>query len=411
MRIVRFVAEDGRTLVGDDRGDGAATVLADPAGLLGAATGGASAMLRGKRAVIADDDENMRLTLSTVLGRFECECAVCKDGAEAMAALRSDAVDLVVSDIAMPHHSGYEIFAAARERDATMPVVLITGFGYDPGHSLVKASQEGLDTVLFKPFTPHQLLNEVCRAMRERPVPPWKQLLPLGERVPIATRLAPIAPADVICIGRNYPDAGGIVAAGALEVFLKPSGSVQAPEGPIVLPSSGDGPPRVDYEGELAVVIGATIRDVDEAEAMRAVLGYTIANDVTDRRFQTASGAPLWMRGKGFDTFCPVGPVVLTADQVDDPAELRIETRVNGGVVQSASIGSMERSVGRILSELSRGMTLHRGTIVLTGTPPGTGSSQAPPRWLDDGDVVEVEIEGIGTLRSTVRGGEASGAG
>ena len=409
MRIVRFVAEDGRTLVGDDRGDGTATVLVDPAGLLGVGIGGASEMLRGKRAVVADDDENMRLTLSTVLGRFECECAVCKDGAEALAALRADSVDLVVSDIAMPHHTGYEIFAAAREQDETMPVVLITGFGYDPGHSLVKASQEGLDTVLFKPFTPHQLLNEVCRAMRDRPVPPWVQFVSTGERASIGTRLAPVAPFDIVCVGRNYPDAAGVAPDGELEVFLKPTSAVQAAGGPIRLPAAGGGDPRVDFEGELAVVLGATIRDATEAEAMRAVLGYTIANDVTDRRFQTASGPPLWMRGKGFDTFCPMGPVLLTADQVPDPAEFRVETRVNGDVVQSAGVGEMSRSVGRILSELSRGMTLQRGTVVLTGTPTGTGSSRDPARWLADGDVVEVEIEGIGTLRNTVRSGSAVG--
>ncbi|MCA9296298.1 MAG: response regulator, partial [Phycisphaerales bacterium] len=167
MRIIRFVSEKDEVLIGADNGDGSATILIDTLSTLGPDDDGTSIInaLRGKHAIVADDDDNMRELMTTVLDRAACTATVCRDGAEAMAAISNVAADLIVSDIRMPHHDGYEIYAAARAKHPTMPIVLVTGFGYDPTHSLVRVAREGHEQVLYKPFTPRQLLEELNKAV------------------------------------------------------------------------------------------------------------------------------------------------------------------------------------------------------------------------------------------------------
>ena len=169
MRIIRFVNEHDVTLIGADHGDGTATVLIDTLSTLGPDEDGTSIIdaLRGRQAIVADDDPNMRELMTTVLERAACQCTVCCDGAEAMRAIDAMDADLIVSDIRMPHHDGYEIFAAARAKRSDVPIVLVTGFGYDPTHSLVRAAREGHELVLYKPFTPRQLLEELNRAVAQ----------------------------------------------------------------------------------------------------------------------------------------------------------------------------------------------------------------------------------------------------
>ena len=142
MRIIRFRASDGRMLLAEDHLDGAATVLLDAEGILGPKQDDLArkAILRGKRALVADDDEGIRQVISATLARLDCECTICKDGAEALRAIGERELDVVVSDIVMPHHDGYEVFAAAKDRSARLAVVLITGFGYDPNHTIVRAA-------------------------------------------------------------------------------------------------------------------------------------------------------------------------------------------------------------------------------------------------------------------------------
>ena len=181
---------------------------------------------------------------------------------------------------------------------------------------------------------------------------------------------------------------------------LKPRSSVQDPLEPIRIPASHDGAHDVDCEGELAVVIGSTARDVAEDEALDHVLGYLAANDVTVRRWQHGDASLSWMRGKGFDTFCPIGPAVVTADELPDPDALTITTRVNDRVVQRGSTSQMLRPVARLVSEISRMITLHPGTLLLTGAPPRV--EPAPGGGLRPGDEVRVEIEGIGELVNPV---------
>src|SRR5687768_10808590 len=155
-------------------------------------------------------------------------------------------------------------------------------------------------------------------------------------RLKVSTLLAPIVPRDIICIGRNYPAAGQPASAGpqnedhTLEVFLKPSTALHNPNDLIAIPRFPGLDSQLDCEGELAVVMGTTARDVSEAEAMECIFGYTIANDYTARAFQTPTGPPLWMRGKGFDGFCPLGPAILTRDEIADPNNLTLRTLING---------------------------------------------------------------------------------
>lgn len=215
------------------------------------------------------------------------------------------------------------------------------------------------------------------------------------ERVPLSSvkLLAPVIPrSKVVAVGRNYVDHaaefGNEVPAEPL-LFLKPNTSVIGPEDSIVLPRQSK---RVDFEGELAVVIGRIAKNVSEADAHAVVFGYTIANDVSARDLQASDGQ--WARAKGFDTFCPLGPVIETEF---DPAGKRLSTRLNGEVRQDASLDDIVHSVAAVIAYASAAFTLLPGDVILTGTPAGVGQ-------VSDGDVVEVQIEGIGTLRNPVRG-------
>jgi 2-keto-4-pentenoate hydratase/2-oxohepta-3-ene-1,7-dioic acid hydratase in catechol pathway len=160
----------------------------------------------------------------------------------------------------------------------------------------------------------------------------------------------------------------------------------------------------VDYEAELAVVIGKAALDVPVESALDYVLGYTCANDVSARRWQKHGGGGQWGRGKGFDTFCPLGPVLVTADEIPDPQKLQIRCLLNGEIMQSGHSSDMIFSVATLISELSQDRTLSPGTVILTGTPPGVGVARNPPVFLSDDDVVTIEIEHIGQLTNTVTG-------
>lgn len=214
-----------------------------------------------------------------------------------------------------------------------------------------------------------------------------------GERYPLAeVRLvAPMLPSKVIAIGKNYADhareMGGEAPAEPV-VFLKPSTSVVGPGEPIAYPEKLS--QRVDYEGELAVVIGRLCRDVPAERAHDVIFGYTCANDVTARDLQSRDGQ--WSRAKGFDTFCPLGPWIETSL---DPADLALTTTLNGELRQSARTSQLLHDVPALIAYVSAVMTLLPGDVILTGTPAGVGP-------MSVGDEVSVGIEGIGTLTNRV---------
>ncbi len=236
---------------------------------------------------------------------------------------------------------------------------------------------------------------------------------PTGEVVTIGERLAPLPPTNIFCIGLNYRDHAAETGAELPKhpvVFMKPTSAVNRPGGAIVIPASQMSGPEVDSEAELAVVMGSRdgkpARDVTEAEALEYVLGYTGANDVSARRWQKQGGGGQWVRGKGFDTFCPLGPVLVTAgdgeDEIADPQALKVTGRLNGRVMQEGHTSDMIFSVAELIAFLSRDTTLLPGTVILTGTPAGVGFARKPPVYLAAGDEVVVEIERVGRLVNPV---------
>ena len=161
---------------------------------------------------------------------------------------------------------------------------------------------------------------------------------------------------------------------------------------------------ELDYEGELAVVIGKTCLNVSEEDALNYVMGYTCANDVSARDWQLKWGESQWVRGKSFDTFCPLGPCLVTPDEIPDPQKLSIKTVLNGTTVQQSNTSKMLFSIRKLISFLSQDNTLLPGTVILTGTPEGVGMACNPPRWLKPGDRVSIEIGSIGELSNPVTG-------
>ncbi len=178
-------------------------------------------------------------------------------------------------------------------------------------------------------------------------------------------------------------------------------GCVQNPEDPIEIPQTLQSH-KVDYECELAVVIGKTCQNATPGNALSHVLGYTCANDVSARDWQKEAGGGQWCRGKMFRTFCPLGPCLVTPEDIPDPGTLAMETRLNGTTVQKDSTGDMIFTVAEIIAFLSASAILLPGTVILTGTPSGVGMARTPPVWLKPGDRVEIEIENIGILANPV---------
>ena len=213
---------------------------------------------------------------------------------------------------------------------------------------------------------------------------------------------------DVLCLGMNYRAHEAEAARYSADAFTKETpaavyfskrvSEAGKPDG--VIPRHAGLTDRLDYEAELAVVLGRAARDVKAADAADYIFGYTILNDVSARDLQT--GHKQWYFGKSLDGFTPMGPVLVTADEIAYPPALEITCRVNGELRQQSNTALLITSIGQILEELTAGMTLLPGTIIATGTPAGAGMGFDPPKFLQSGDIVECAIEGIGTLRSTV---------
>lgn len=225
-----------------------------------------------------------------------------------------------------------------------------------------------------------------------------------GAEVVPGRALPAFAPTAIFCAGVNYADHArefGSTQQAYPTVFMKNPGSLAAHGEDVRLPRflRSD---AVDYEAELAVVIGRACRNVRAEDALSHVLGYCCANDVSARDWQKEKGGGQWCRGKSFDTFCPLGPCLVTADEIPDPQTLAIRFRLNSEVMQSAHTSQMQFRVADLIAFLSGSSTLPAGSVILTGTPSGVGMARTPPRYLRPGDVMEVEIERIGVLRNPV---------
>jgi 2-keto-4-pentenoate hydratase/2-oxohepta-3-ene-1,7-dioic acid hydratase in catechol pathway len=212
--------------------------------------------------------------------------------------------------------------------------------------------------------------------------------------------LPAVYPSKILAIGRNYADhaaEGGSDLPKAPLLFNKLPNSLSAHNVPIVLPHISE---QVDYEAELAVIIGRRARRVDEAQAFDYVFGYSLINDVSARDLQFGDGQ--WTRGKSLDTFAPLGPFITTRDEVQDVQSLKIEGLLNGQVMQTSNTSKMIFKVAQLVSYLSQGITLEPGDVIATGTPDGVGIFRKPPVLLKPGDIFEVKIEKLGTLRNPV---------
>lgn len=241
---------------------------------------------------------------------------------------------------------------------------------------------------------------------------------PAGPGLPLHSvrLLAPIVPRrNVFCVGWNYSEhfAEG-------KAFRGPNAVQEIPQHPalfsknpfaIIGPDAAIRHPapisdELDYEVELAVVIGTEGRDISESRALEHVFGYTVANDVSVRDVQRTWHGGQWFKGKNFDTHLPLGPWIVTRDEIPDPQVLRITTRLNGITKQDSNTRNMVFPVARIIAEISAGLTLYPGDVIITGTPEGVGMGRTPPEWMRVGDVIEVEIERIGTLRNVIQSGQ-----
>ncbi len=255
--------------------------------------------------------------------------------------------------------------------------------------------------------------------MSSSEIPLIRSSIGLSVRLPSAA--APLPIRHIIGIGRNYADHAKEQSADVPTrpmIFTKNPGSAclhgDAIEIPAICRDPATGGDQTDFEGELAVILGdeassgglaswrGPIKDVPEARALECVVGYTIANDVSARWWQKEGSGGQFCRGKGFDTFCPLGPRVATTREIPDPQALRLLTRVNGQVMQDAPTSLMMFPVARLIRDLSSGTTLVPGTVILTGTPSGVGMARKPPVWLKPGDRVEIEIAPIGVLSNPV---------
>ncbi len=233
----------------------------------------------------------------------------------------------------------------------------------------------------------------------------WDDESPRATKDSVAGKLlAPVDPPAIIAIGLNYRKHAAETGARIPEfpiVFAKGLNSVSGPGDPIVLPRHLRSD-KVDYECELAFVIKKNAKNVPSDRAMDYVLGFTAANDVSARDWQKEWGGSQWCRAKSFDTFCPVGPRLVTVDELPNYDDLRITTKLDGVTMQDGRTDDLIFDIPTLVEFLSGSTTLLAGTLVLTGTPHGVGMARNPPVWLEPGNVVEVEIEGIGVLRNEV---------
>jgi 2-keto-4-pentenoate hydratase/2-oxohepta-3-ene-1,7-dioic acid hydratase in catechol pathway len=233
----------------------------------------------------------------------------------------------------------------------------------------------------------------------------FREFTDTGHRISVKKILAPLEPTAIFGIAFNYrqhaAEAGYEKPKNPVFFFKNPA-SVNHPGDPIVIPQCCEDIPQVDWEAELAVVIGRAAKNVPVSEALQYVKGYAPTNDISARHWQKHAGAGQVARGKSFDTFCPLGPELITADEIPDPQSLNLQCLLNGEIMQDSNTSQMIFSVAELIAYLSMDTTLLPGSVILSGTPGGVGFARTPPVFLKSGDIIEVAIEGMQTLSNPV---------
>lgn len=248
-------------------------------------------------------------------------------------------------------------------------------------------------------FRPEQLLDELWPTLHAATQLSDQQI---SEAEPVDgpfRLLAPVAPPQkILCVGLNYRDHAIETGAAIPEepiIFSKLGTTLIGPGEPILLPAEAK---RIDYEAELVVVIGKTCRRLSEQDAEEAIFGYACGHDVSARDWQKGRPGGQWLLGKSFDTFAPLGPAIVPGGQISDPGNLRVQMRINGETFQDSTTAQLIFSIPQVIAYISQVCTLHPGDLIYTGTPPGVGDARNPPRYLRDGDLCEVDIDGVGVL-------------
>ena len=288
-------------------------------------------------------------------------------------------------------------------------VTLITDQGFHLGASLEAEGESAdcqyVDLSLTDPALPNTMRELL--ALGESGLKQAKQAIAKASASPIDAKSVRLAapvpdPQKVICVGLNYADharESGMEPPPEPVIFNKFPSTVCAHEDAIILPKNSE---QVDYEAELVVVIGEGGRDIPASQAKRHIAGYCCGHDVSARDWQLHKPGGQWLMGKTFDTFAPFGPWLVTADEVPDDGDLSVKLRLNGETMQDSSTKQFIFSVAEVIEYVSSVATLEPGDLIFTGTPPGVGMARKPPVFLKPGDTVEVEIEGLGTLRNNV---------
>ena len=237
-----------------------------------------------------------------------------------------------------------------------------------------------------------------ARELLQRALRDWNQWIPFSQ---VHLQCPVPRPSKIVAIGLNYRDhaeEAHLAVPKQPLFFAKFTSSINGPYDELIIPRSD---PDIDYEAELAVVIGKTAKHVSADDAYDFVAGYMVLNDVTARRWQF--GDKQWTRGKSCDTFCPAGPWLTTRDEVPDPHHLRVLARLNGRIVQDSDTSNIIFGVPRLIEHITEAITLEPGDIIATGTPAGVGAFHKPPSFLKPGDVIEVKIDGLGSIRNTLQ--------
>ncbi len=276
------------------------------------------------------------------------------------------------------------------------PISLVSGYPFQPAMKIIRYLDGQGDT--------HYAIQHPDGTFERLAGSIFESIQPAGEPADVKKLLAPVPPVSLLCVGLNYrrhaEETKGQIPEYPV-LFMKGVNAVQNPGDPIELPRHLRSD-EVDYECELAVVIGRKCKNVSRANALDYVLGYTCANDVSARDWQIRRGGGQWCRGKTFDAFAPLGPCLVTPDEIANPNALGIRTILNGEPVQDWTTGDMIFDVPALISFLSGSTTLLPGTVILTGTPHGVGMARRPRLYLKPGDLVTVEIDGIGALTNPV---------
>ena len=282
-------------------------------------------------------------------------------------------------------------------RDEIRPGLWLTDYFGAGAHGILDVRAQGFDIA---DYDGHFFTHGGLARLHLMPAESGRKVIP-ADGIHLAPPLP--APRQILCLGKNYADHAAEFDAQVPTqplVFAKSPGSWSGPADPVVIPPGWN---EVDAEAELAVVIGRECHRVEEEDAMDCVAGYLALNDVTERRAQREGQQ--WFMGKSFDTFCPAGPWMVTADEIAEPHNLRVFSRLNGNVLQDGNTRDMIFRIPRLIAHITRTMSLRPGDVISTGTPAGVGFARKPPVLLRPGDIIEVGIESIGTLRNPVIGG------